>query len=175
MLLSHWVKLKSSSSFLLLLLPIIIIYVFVWADRSVEFYDFLHLNAESINASEVIDNSRKEDYEEVNQEATATAARPLFPFIDFFLPPSYPTSYISSNSFGWSIMRSHIHVCINILYIVHTLTLTLDSLQHLHSYCLPFISISFASNYTLLSHSLQFKPIIIFIYIWNWSEKLYKQ
>ncbi|XP_023520216.1 transcription factor MYB52-like [Cucurbita pepo subsp. pepo] len=53
-------------------------------DRSVEFYDFLHLNAESINASEVIDNSRKEDYEEVNQEATATAARPLFPFIDFF-------------------------------------------------------------------------------------------
>lgn len=50
----------------------------------VEFYDFLQLNTESINGSEVIDSSRKDDEEvEVNQEAAA-AKDGVLPFIDFF-------------------------------------------------------------------------------------------
>lgn len=75
--------------------------------EGMEFYDFLQLNTESINGSEVIDhhNSRKDD-EEVNQEAMAADnvkdkvkdkdGVVVVPFIDFFsLIPSKPPN--SSN------------------------------------------------------------------------------
>ncbi|CAK9312325.1 unnamed protein product [Citrullus colocynthis] len=55
--------------------------------NSIHYYDFLHVNTESINGSEVIDNSRKEeDYEEVNNQEAATVddVGPVLPFIDFF-------------------------------------------------------------------------------------------
>ncbi|KAL2461873.1 myb domain protein [Abeliophyllum distichum] len=64
-------------------------------DRSktaVEFYDFLQVNTDNSNRSEVIDHARKLDEEEVEQEpaavqnqtrAAATATAAAVPFIDF--------------------------------------------------------------------------------------------
>ncbi|XP_022998175.1 transcription factor MYB52-like [Cucurbita maxima] len=66
-------------------------------NQGVDFYNFLHLNTRSINGSEVIDHSRKDD-EEVNQKAATTAntghdvvvqgthkdEEKVVPFIDFF-------------------------------------------------------------------------------------------
>ncbi|KAG7037067.1 Transcription factor MYB52 [Cucurbita argyrosperma subsp. argyrosperma] len=65
--------------------------------QGVDFYNFLHINTESINGSEVTDHSRKDD-EEVNQKAATTAdtshdvvvrgthkdEEKVVPFVDFF-------------------------------------------------------------------------------------------
>lgn len=55
------------------------------ADRSqsVEFYDFLQVNTDHSNKSEVTDNAKRDD-EEVNQDAVGEQSKDgNFPFIDF--------------------------------------------------------------------------------------------
>ncbi|KAG6671132.1 hypothetical protein I3843_Q013600 [Carya illinoinensis] len=56
--------------------------------QPIEFYDFLQVNTESINGSEVIDNARRSDDEEVNQLDAATEQKISkaghVPYIDFF-------------------------------------------------------------------------------------------
>ncbi|XP_042482749.1 transcription factor MYB52-like [Macadamia integrifolia] len=50
--------------------------------NQIEFYDFLHINNDS-NRSEVIDNARRGDDEEVEQKLKEEQNKPTVPFIDF--------------------------------------------------------------------------------------------
>ncbi|KAE9613817.1 hypothetical protein Lal_00016327 [Lupinus albus] len=50
--------------------------------QSVEFYDFLRVNTDQSNKSEVTDNTRR-DEEEVNQDGVGKENKDGFPFIDF--------------------------------------------------------------------------------------------
>lgn len=50
--------------------------------QSVEFYDFLQVNTDHSNKSEVTDSAKRED-EEVNQDAVGKQSKDGFPFIDF--------------------------------------------------------------------------------------------
>ncbi|XP_038895550.1 transcription factor MYB54-like [Benincasa hispida] len=65
-------------------------------NASVHYYDFLNVNTESINGSEVIDNSRKEDYEEVNNGEHQS----VLPFIDFFSASQTSTNNDSISSYS---------------------------------------------------------------------------